>query len=287
MPSTCAAPVRGGLGDLENPGSLADTKTSLWDLPESISMPEPLHAREHSINRMMSLSLRRLEVCKARGSLPTLPPAHPSQWCAHCSLLRVQDPVAAQVLRRRLCCAGEEGAVLQCCCADRVCSSGCVGLAGARLPSDAPHTAAGQCHCSGPRVRAAEHRCQVRSHGGRCLHCRALTARRQRKPICSPVSQASTQQRTSGIPLKSNVAWLPLAANQCQRQMHCSRCLMLLMAGVCVVCPGLIWHCLQSYLVQGPDVCGSPRRAGLSPTLHFAPGQGQLSRGRRACKVRR
>ena len=77
VPSTCAAPVRGESGDLESPGSLADTKTSRWDLSESISMPEPLHSRRPSINHMMSLSLRRLEVSRAGGSLSALPPAYP------------------------------------------------------------------------------------------------------------------------------------------------------------------------------------------------------------------
>ncbi|CAL5227738.1 g10754 [Coccomyxa viridis] len=80
VPSTCAAPVRGDSGDLGDP--LSDTKTSRWDLPESISMPEPLHARRRSINHMMSLSLRRLEVKKElfAAAAAQTEPAVPAVW---------------------------------------------------------------------------------------------------------------------------------------------------------------------------------------------------------------
>lgn len=59
--SSHAVPVMESMR-LEGPALRPDTKSTQWSLPESISMPEPLHERRRSINQRMSLSLRRLEV---------------------------------------------------------------------------------------------------------------------------------------------------------------------------------------------------------------------------------
>ena len=141
MSSSHAAPVMESMR-LEGPALRSDAKSaqqlsgSEWGLPESISMPEPLHERRRSINQRMSLSLRRLQVHV--GSKLYL---HQSPLIT--ILCDAWKPLDCEISSREgwsaiTCpivswCTCQEGFIQHCTSSHGACTASKVGLAGARM----------------------------------------------------------------------------------------------------------------------------------------------------------